>query len=325
MKYKRFLFGTAASVGVLILVLDSRTALAGAQEGIALCLNTVIPSLFPLLAISIWSTNALQASCLHLVKPLRVLCKAPAGTEPILLSGFLSGYPVGAKCISLAYQNGQLSRKNAEAMLAFSSNAGPAFIFGLAAPLFHHWAAGWFLWITQILSAALTARIIHPDEKAAVLSQQTSCSFSQAIQEAGSTLALICGWIILFRILLSFTDRWFLWFFPESVRILLTGALELTNGCLSLPVVENDSLRFILCSVFLAFGGLCVTLQTSSVLNGLSIKTYLVGKSLQLIFSLLISTALCAGLWPILPALLLFLCHPGKIQKKSSIQPAVGV
>ena len=38
---------TAAALGMLVLILDSKTALAGAREGIDLCIRTVIPSLFP--------------------------------------------------------------------------------------------------------------------------------------------------------------------------------------------------------------------------------------------------------------------------------------
>ena len=39
--------GLTGAAGMLVLILDAKTALAGAKEGIQLCLYTVIPSLFP--------------------------------------------------------------------------------------------------------------------------------------------------------------------------------------------------------------------------------------------------------------------------------------
>ena len=44
--------GLAALLGMILLILDGKTAVAGAQEGITLCLKTVIPSLFPFFILS---------------------------------------------------------------------------------------------------------------------------------------------------------------------------------------------------------------------------------------------------------------------------------
>ena len=41
------------SLGMLALILDGRTAIEGARQGIGLCLRTVIPSLFPFFVLSI--------------------------------------------------------------------------------------------------------------------------------------------------------------------------------------------------------------------------------------------------------------------------------
>ena len=45
-----------SSAGMLVLILDGKAALLGAQAGVELCLNTVIPSLFPFFVLSVLLT-----------------------------------------------------------------------------------------------------------------------------------------------------------------------------------------------------------------------------------------------------------------------------
>ena len=41
---------SVCALGMIVLILDSKTALSGCREGVTLCLNVVIPSLFPFLS-----------------------------------------------------------------------------------------------------------------------------------------------------------------------------------------------------------------------------------------------------------------------------------
>ena len=72
---------------MLILVLDSKTALLGAQKGIELCIYTVIPSLFPFFVISILLTGALSGSSLAMLRPILRFCKMPEGSGNLLTVG----------------------------------------------------------------------------------------------------------------------------------------------------------------------------------------------------------------------------------------------
>lgn len=102
-------------------------------------------------------------------------------------------------------------------------------------------------------------------------------------------MAGVCGWIIMFRILVAILDRWFLWLLPESVRLLLIGSLELANGCHSLLQSQAEAARFILSAVILGFGGICVCMQTVSVTGKLGTGWYFPGKVLQSVVSLILS------------------------------------
>lgn len=94
-------------------------------------------------------------------------------------------------------------------------------------------------------------------------------------------MATICGWVVIFRVLLAFFQRWFLWMLPEDISILISGLLELTNGCCRLSLAVTPGARFVLASLLLGFGGLCVGLQTISVTQGLGTGLYFPGKLVQ--------------------------------------------
>ncbi len=327
MKRKSFFVGIGASLGMLILILDGKTAVSGAREGIDLCLKTVIPSLFPFFLLSGLLTNAFAGQKIPFLRPLGALCGVPDGGESLLITGFLGGYPVGAQSVASVFRAGQLSRADAERMLAFCNNAGPAFLFGMAAAMFPQKSAAFFLWFIHILSAVFTAMLIpHRTSQTVTLAQGKSMTLANAMGSAVRVMASVCGWVVLFRILIVFLDRWVLWLLPLPAQVGVTGLLELTNGCCALAAVTNEALRFVMCSGMLAAGGLCVTMQTISVTDGLNLRFYFLGKLLQVLFSLLLSMAWAVNLpLPVLAAMLIFVWILRKSKKSYGIQPVGGV
>lgn len=324
MNHKQILPGIGAALGMLILILDGKTALEGAQVGIDLCLRTVIPSLFPFFILSIVLTSSFMGARLPLLSPIQKLCGIPEGAESILISGFLGGYPVGAQCISTAFHTGQLSKKDAERMLAFCNNAGPAFLFGMVATMFPNIKFTWALWGIHIASALCVA-LWMPGKTSQQISicGEPNLSVSKALQSSLRIMASVCGWIVLFRVMISFGERWFLWMIPVELQVLLKGFLELSNGCCELNLIPDLSVRFLICSSALAFGGLCVTMQTVSVTKGLSLRMYFIGKLLQAVFSLTLATGLIYQQW--IPAIGMLLILLWKNRKNSSIHATVGV
>ena len=127
MNNKRTLSVCFAGIGMMALILDASSALYGASEGIDLCVRTVIPSMFPFLVLSIFLTGQMFSLRLRWLRPLGRLLHLPENAEVIFLVGLLGGYPMGAQCIRQAYDTGGLSRPDAQRMLCFCSNAGPAF------------------------------------------------------------------------------------------------------------------------------------------------------------------------------------------------------
>ena len=284
-----------AALGILALILDSKTALGGAVEGIRLCLWTVIPSLFPFLLLSNRIMAGISGVPFSALVPLGKLFLLPRGLESILIPGFLGGYPIGAQCIAQVYRDGMISRRSAENMLAFCSNAGPAFLFGMVGRLFPRLWMPWALWGIQILSAALVSRWFPCGDVASGSAGRTRGQTSMAASLGA--MASICGWVTVFRVVIAFLERWILWLLSGPGSVLVCGFLELSNGCLALDAVENLTLRFVLCSGIISFGGLCVLMQTASVTEGLSLRPYLLGKTMQAAFSMALSLGFLRQPW----------------------------
>ena len=285
MNLRKQITGIFACIGMLILIIDGETALTGAAAGINLCIKTVIPSLFlflflcSLLTCSLWGIDA------RWLKRIGKKLGIPQGAESILIAAVLGGYPAGAQIIGTAFQNSNIEKDDACHLLTFCSNAGPAFLLGMASAMFPDHTIVWALWLIQILAAAMTGISgQYTPKKPAVLSS-TDFTISDHLLRTIRVMASICGWVLLFRILIAFLDKWILCYFPDEFKVLINGILELSNGCILLNLLDGIPLRFIMCSVFLSFGGLCVIMQTISVIGSLSIVSYLSGKLRQVCFS----------------------------------------
>ena len=275
---------------MLALILDARTALDGANEGIRLCLYSVIPSLFPFLVLSILLTGILSGSRIGFLRPLGRLCGIPEGAESLLAVGLLGGYPVGAQSIAQLHREGHLSRKDARRMLGFCNNAGPAFLFGIIAPQFSDTSAVWKLWLIHILSALFVGVILPGCPTGRIQAGSTApITVSGAVSQAIRVMAQICGWVVLFRVLIAFLGKWLLWLLPAELQVVILGLLELTNGCCCLSEICSEELRFIAASVMVSFGGLCVWMQTGSVTGDLGLGSFLPGKLIQTAVSALLA------------------------------------
>ncbi len=283
---KSYILIASAGLMMLIIILDGKTALYGASVGIELCMRTVIPALFPFFILSGIIGNALIGQKINFLRPIGKHCKIPQGAESILIFGFLAGYPVGAQLVAQAYRDGKLSEATAKRMICFCNNAGPSFIFGLVSTMFTEISTAWVLWGIHIISGLLVGYILPTG-------QMTSCSLRKkeaptlpkAMEKAIKTIASVCGWVVIFRILLEFCNRWFLWRLPVAFQVLFSGLLELSNGCVRLSEIPSEGLRFVLTGALLSAGGLCVTMQTVSVSQNVFSTTYFLGKGMQTVFS----------------------------------------
>ena len=325
MKQHKLWSALLASCGFLILIFDSKTALNGALSGMDICMKTVIPSLFPFFVMSISLTNVLSGMHLRVLQPIGKLFYIPKGAEGILISAFLGGYPAGAQSIAFAYKNNTLSLSDARRMLTYCNNAGPAFLFGMVSPFLSGQNQIWLLWGIHIASAFILAQLAGSTEKQTSFTTGQVHKTSDIMLASIKAMSTVCGWVLIFRVILAFLFRWFLWILPKELQVLIAGILELSNGCLLLSEIKDNSLRFIMASGLLSFGGLCVTMQTRSVTEDLFCKEYIMAKFLQATLSILFAISAVYIKWT-LPFLIAGIClflHYMRRKNSSISEPSV--
>ena len=278
----------AASMFVLILFPD--VGIHAISDSIELCLKTVIPCLFPFFFLTSILNNSLNGLNIPLLKGMTKYLRIPAGGESILLLGLTGGYPVGAKLVGDLYHDGKLDRVSAERLLCYCSNSGPAFIFGLIGTAFPSVIYPLLLWVIHILSAIATGWILpKPSQRNLCIKSATSVSVSDTLYGSLKTTSVVCGWIVLCKVFISYIMEVCGSQLPDCVNVYLIGILELSNGCVKLCEIPSISTRFLICNALLAFGGICVILQTAAVTKGLDIRFYLIGKTIQMCISTVIA------------------------------------
>lgn len=273
------------AAAMLCLILDSRSAAESVRSAIGLCLETVVPSLFPLFVISGMAVGMLQS--VHLPF-LRDLLRLSVGGEGIFLLGLVGGYPLGAQCIVQALEQKLLSKEDARRMLGFCNNCGPAFLFGILGPVLGGIGRAAAVLLIQAI-AALTVGAFWPGEaKSGKAAPSSALSLPQAVTRAVRSMVSICAWVILARVLLGFLQRWLFPFFPEWVSTVVSGVLEVTGGCLSLDGIPDPESRFVMACGMVCFGGISVLLQIRALSDsaGIGIGTCAWQKALQALIAM---------------------------------------
>ena len=285
MTVRRLSFFLPAAAMVLLL-LSPQQAVEAVRQAMQLCAGSVIPSLFPFLVLSSLVMNSIPSPGPSLSTfPGRWLGCSPTGARVFLLS-LLGGYPVGPRLMGQLVRRGELSHREAEHLLLFCNNAGPAFVLGFVGlGLFGSLRAGVWLYLLHALSALIIALLFHPRQSfsAPAQSRPSSPSFSQelveAITSAGSAMVRVCAFITFFYTALHlFSQR------TGIAHPLVLGFVELTCGLTRLSPTRGG---FVMAAGLLGWGGLSVHAQAAAALEGtgVSLKNHLRGKLLQGIFA----------------------------------------
>jgi sporulation integral membrane protein YlbJ len=269
-------------------LLFSASAVQAVQQGLQLCAASVVPALFPFLVFSslFMACGGAELLGYRLQNTLgHILGCSGAGVGVFFLS-ILGGYPVGARLIGQLFRTGQLSLQEAEHLLLFCNNAGPAFILGFVGlGQMNSTHLGIWLYLVHVAAASLTAVLFRPKSAFPHVKMHASASepFSQAlvtaIGEAGSTMVQVCAFVTFFYTLLQLFSN-----LTGVSHPLVLGFVELTRGILQL---RTDHGGFVIASALLGWGGLSVHCQTAAVLSGtgISLKNHLRGKMLHSIFA----------------------------------------
>lgn len=292
------IFTLGALACLFVLLLDAKEIVTTTREAVMLCLNSVIPSLLPFMVLSSYIRLGFSKVFIPYLKPIGTILRIPVGSELLWLIGILGGYPIGAVSINDAYVHSQIDKETGRRMLGFCCNCGPAFIFGVIGAMLDCPLTPWLIWGVHIASSIITAWLI-PCRKANLQpTQALNINNRDILSGCVNSLSKVCIWVIMFRILISFLNKFILSKLAPAIYVLTCGLVELTNGCLLLDTVMPLGGKFILSSAMISFGGICVLLQTASVTKDIGIGLYFPGKVAQTIITVFLCAVIQCFFYP---------------------------
>lgn len=290
---------------LLCLILCRAQTAAAITSSITQCVQVVFPALFPFFIISnlLLRTDfpELLARCCATI--FEKCFHLPSRGAAALILSLLGGYPVGARAVTQLYLSGQLSQQEAEQLLPTCNNTGPAIFFGLAGGMLFPglWLPLW-LYLIHIGSVIITGLLLRPAAAAPPLSaarikQLPTFELTTAIWEAFSACVRICAFILAFGVVLGLLKP-LLQSLPVTLSLLVTGFVDLPNGIAALGQIDRLPLQFLLCSLFINWGGLCIHLQTRAVTQqaDLDLRQHTRFKLLQSLTAGLLSLPVCFSL-----------------------------
>lgn len=292
---RRRILPTLGLLGVMaLLLLCSADAAQAVRDALALCVQSVIPALFPFFVVSSLFIDLGCAAVLgrSLAPIMRRLFGVSGAGGTAFLLGIIGGYPVGGRTAGELYRSGQCEREECERLLAFCNNAGPSFILGIAGlGCFGSVRVGAWLYLIHVGAAVMVGLLFRSTSRQMGRPEKTETprwadALIEAVRGGAMSMVSICAFVVFFLVILRLFSR-----FTGIQHGAILGIVEMTNGILRLA---NDRRGFIWAAGLLGWGGLSVHCQTAAVLSGsgLSLKRYFIGKALQAAISM-------AAAWPV--------------------------
>ena len=308
----------ALTIPILILFFSMlsfpQTVFTGASYGLVLWFRHVLPTLLPYMILInvLICTPALHWICRITSTFLGPLLGTSYYGTFAVLTGFLCGYPMGAKTASDLLDTQKISRSEASYLLSFCNNTSPAFILSyvvaqnmkernLCIPFFL------ILTFTPLMLSFIFRLFYRLPESSCSFPQVTPGSFSnpsesisdsfldRCILNAFESVTKVGGYMMMFSVLIQLLAS----VLPNTIfSLLLYSSLEISTGIrLLFSSALYTTEKIILCAFLTSFGGWCCIAQTYSMISSsqLPILPYITAKLVTaLVTSLLISAYIYA-------------------------------
>lgn len=298
----------------ILVLLHPNDALIAGQEGVAIWIKIIIPSILPFLICSNILVDLGVAEFIgSLLEPIiKPIFNVPGEGAYTFSISIASGYPIGARTLRdmLAKNNSSITPNQAQRILAFSSTSGPLFLIGsVAIGMLNSPTVGSLLAISHYLGALLTGicfrfyydyKMKSSEIKRSLFSfnksldtianihkksstSHKSISFGNIISESVTssmhTILMIGGFVILYSIILRILAN--TEFFNTVVNILHT----------MLPFVSKDLISGFICGLIEMTNGCKIisSLKSISWITKLCVISFLISWSGLSIHSQVIS------------------------------------
>lgn len=233
---------------MLVLLLRSATAMAAASAACRLFVTAVLPGLFPYMVLSLMLVS-------------RVKRPSPA---LLMLLGWGGGSPTGARLLTGC---AGLSRREQVLLAVSCATMSPMFLLGTVGGWLGSSTAGIVTLCSVLIGGWLTGHVaarftrdapIAPSARAEALPM----SLGAAVEQAARTMLLVCGTMVMLRVLSALAAE----VLPPMLTLPVLALLEVTTGAVEIAALPLPlSLRTALLSGAAGFGGMAILLQNRSV------------------------------------------------------------
>ena len=301
----------------IALILFPNTAMSAARDGLKLWLDNILPALLPFaVGVNVLSGVGFTRFLGVLLEPvMQPLFRVPGAGGFALVTGLVSGSPLGAKVTADMRAEGLLTKREARRLAGFANCCGPLFVIGVVGVgLFKDAAAGYFLYIVHLLGALAVGFVFRGFGKSGrtgggkrILGRaglemsygrekngSIGLILGTSVMNAMETMLLIGGYVMLFSVIIGIFRETGLfgvfagiipWDVPEGAAI---GFIEMTSGVKSLGAGQEQFKKALITAAgVISWGGLCIHAQSLGFIGKTDIGAlpYLAGKMLHAAFA----------------------------------------
>lgn len=268
---------------MLCLLLRADVTMTAASAACRLFVTAVLPGLFPYMVLSLMLTSRVKR------------------TSPgvLMLLGWGGGSPTGARLLPLCPG---LTKHQRTRLAVSCATMSPMFLLGTVGGWLHSPLAGMVCLVSVIAGgwlagciAGIQARTSNSESRIPD-SELHPLSFGAAVEQSARTMLLVCGTMVMLRVLAALAAE----LLPSVLVLPLTTLLEVTTGSQSIAALPLPlPWRTALIAGATGFGGMAILLQNRAVYEegflslGAQIGWQAVHGGLSFLIALGLMTMLC--------------------------------
>ena len=256
---------------------------SGVRNGIDLCLDALVPTLYPFMILTNVFVNSgiIERTPAFIAKIMNRLFRLPGECASVIFFSMIGGLPIGAKMTQKLYANNTITADQGQRMLYFCVNPGPAFVISTVGYyMLGSEKIGLIIYLSLIaasLTLGVITRFIAKNED---LVQKNSSDdiyskniFQASVSDASKSIISICSWVVAFSCITEMIEKLNV---SQTTKIFLQCITEMTNG--SRIASENFSVPII--AGVIGFSGVCAHFQLMDSIVALKMKYkyFLVGR-----------------------------------------------
>lgn len=274
---------------IITMLSSPETSVRGASCGILLWFNNILPSLLPfMIATNIIVKLNIMPSLTKFINRYVHNVKIQVHIIYIIFTGFLCGFPMGAKVISDFKNNGDINDNEASWLISFCNLPSPMFIISYAATeclrldnILMFTAAFYLSLIIIIplshmlyLGKASNKQIKCLNQNKSDTPKEHRLSISlieKSMMDSYISIAKIGGYMVIFSIIAAFLENTY--FIKPLIRCILICLSEMTTGIhLISDLSISADIKAVICLAALGIGGMSCLTQTIGVISSTNIK-----------------------------------------------------